>query len=91
MQRCEQLEEPITGTWFVCWVSVLRTLKGFWFYEYMSNGSLADLLFRVIWHPDWNDRLRIALDVARGILYLHEECEAPVIHCDIKSQKYFDG
>ena len=60
-------------------------------YEYMSNGSLADLLFRVIWHPDWNDRLRIALDVARGILCLHEECEAPVIHCDIKSQKYFDG
>ncbi|KAM3696348.1 hypothetical protein ACJW31_06G032000 [Castanea mollissima] len=43
-------------------------------YEYMSNGSLADLL------------LRIALDVARGILYLHEECEAPIIHCDIKPQ-----
>uniref|UniRef100_A0A2N9G7Q3 Receptor-like serine/threonine-protein kinase n=2 Tax=Fagus sylvatica TaxID=28930 RepID=A0A2N9G7Q3_FAGSY len=55
-------------------------------YEYMSNGSLADLLFRAIWRPDWNERLRIALDVARGILYLHEECEAPVIHCDIKPQ-----
>jgi serine/threonine protein kinase len=30
--------------------------------------------------------VRIARDVARGILYLHEECEAPVIHCDIKPQ-----
>ena len=55
-------------------------------YEYMSNGSLADLLFGVILHPDWTERLRIALDVARGILYLHEECEAPIIHCDIKPQ-----
>ena len=55
-------------------------------YEYMSNGSLADLLFKAIWHPDWSERLRIALDVARGILYLHEECEAPIIHCDIKPQ-----
>ncbi|XP_030929254.1 G-type lectin S-receptor-like serine/threonine-protein kinase LECRK3 [Quercus lobata] len=55
-------------------------------YEYMSNGSLADLLFGALWRPDWNERLRIALDVSRGILYLHEECEAPIIHCDIKPQ-----
>ena len=54
--------------------------------KYMSNGSLADLLFKAIWHPDWHERLRITLDVARGILYLHEECEAPIIHCDIKPQ-----
>nr|POE49861.1 g-type lectin s-receptor-like serine/threonine-protein kinase lecrk1 [Quercus suber] len=55
-------------------------------YEYMSNGSLADLLFGAILRPDLTERLRIALDVARGILYLHEECEAPIIHCDIKPQ-----
>ncbi|XP_075671926.1 G-type lectin S-receptor-like serine/threonine-protein kinase LECRK3 [Castanea sativa] len=55
-------------------------------YEYMSNGSLADLLFGAILRPDWTERLRIALDVARGIFYLHEECEAPIIHCDIKLQ-----
>ncbi|XP_059641582.1 G-type lectin S-receptor-like serine/threonine-protein kinase LECRK4 [Cornus florida] len=53
-------------------------------YEFMSNGSLADLLFRAPRRPDWNERVRIALDVARGILYLHEECEAPTVHCDIK-------
>ncbi|XP_030930574.1 G-type lectin S-receptor-like serine/threonine-protein kinase LECRK3 [Quercus lobata] len=55
-------------------------------YEYMSNGSLADLLFGAMWRPDWNERLRIAMDVSRGVLYLHEECEAPIIHCDIKPQ-----
>lgn len=55
-------------------------------YEYMSNGSLADLLFRTESIPNWSHRVKIALDVARGILYLHEECEAPIIHCDIKPQ-----
>ncbi|KAJ8769553.1 hypothetical protein K2173_005156 [Erythroxylum novogranatense] len=55
-------------------------------YEYMRNGSLADLLFKSNTRPNWDERIRIALDVARGILYLHEECEAPIIHCDIKPQ-----
>ncbi|XXG65314.1 hypothetical protein AAC387_Pa05g3047 [Persea americana] len=30
--------------------------------------------------------MRIAVDIARGILYLHEDCETPIIHCDIKPQ-----
>ncbi|CAL5335774.1 unnamed protein product [Camellia sinensis] len=55
-------------------------------YEYMSNGSLADLLFKSPRRPDWNERIKISLNVARGIHYLHEECEAPIIHCDIKPQ-----
>ncbi|XP_050292263.1 G-type lectin S-receptor-like serine/threonine-protein kinase LECRK2 [Quercus robur] len=54
-------------------------------YEFMSNGSLADVLFKSRRRPDWDERARIALDVARGILYLHEECKTPIIHCDIKS------
>ncbi|MED6179884.1 hypothetical protein PIB30_004939 [Stylosanthes scabra] len=55
-------------------------------YEYMSNGSLGKLLFGDERLPNWDERVRIALDIARGILYLHEECEAPIIHCDIKPQ-----
>ncbi|XP_056168202.1 G-type lectin S-receptor-like serine/threonine-protein kinase LECRK1 isoform X2 [Syzygium oleosum] len=55
-------------------------------YEFMSNGSLADLLFRSERRPDWNERMRIASEIARGILYLHEECDTPIIHCDIKPQ-----
>ncbi|RWR88420.1 G-type lectin S-receptor-like serine/threonine-protein kinase LECRK1 [Cinnamomum micranthum f. kanehirae] len=53
-------------------------------YEYMRNGSLADFLFKAKRFPPWCDRLRIVLEVARGILYLHEECEPHIIHCDIK-------
>ena len=54
----------------------------------MSNGSLADFLYKPTWRPDWTQRMRIASDIARGILYLHEECEAPIIHCDISLKTY---
>ncbi|KAG8642963.1 G-type lectin S-receptor-like serine/threonine-protein kinase LECRK1 [Manihot esculenta] len=55
-------------------------------YEYMNNGSLADVLFKAEVRPVWRERFRIALDVARGILYLHEECEVQILHCNIKPQ-----
>ncbi|TKY54861.1 G-type lectin S-receptor serine/threonine-protein kinase RLK1 [Spatholobus suberectus] len=57
-------------------------------YEYMPNGSLGNLIFGAHSQsrPEWDERVRIAVEIARGILYLHEECEAPIIHCDIKPQ-----
>ncbi|KAM7523572.1 hypothetical protein LguiA_013474 [Lonicera macranthoides] len=55
-------------------------------FEYMSNGSLADVLFKPENQPCWEERIRIAKDIARGILYLHEDCEMQIIHCDIKPQ-----
>ncbi|PWA55324.1 S-locus glycoprotein domain-containing protein [Artemisia annua] len=55
-------------------------------YEFMSNGSLADLLLNSETQIGWKDRVRVALDVARGILYLHEECETRIIHCNINPQ-----
>ncbi|TYI31165.1 hypothetical protein ES332_A05G434400v1 [Gossypium tomentosum] len=55
-------------------------------YEYMINGSLSDVLFTPERRPCWIDRVEIARDLARGLLYLHEECDTQIIHCDIKSQ-----
>ncbi|KAI9125995.1 hypothetical protein K1719_003413 [Acacia pycnantha] len=56
-------------------------------YEYMSYGSLDKLIFGdSTIRPDWDQRRIIALDIAKGLLYLHEECGAPIIHCDIKPQ-----
>ncbi|XP_022884582.1 G-type lectin S-receptor-like serine/threonine-protein kinase LECRK3 [Olea europaea var. sylvestris] len=54
-------------------------------YEYMSNGSLATLLFGVS-RPHWNQRLQIVCGIARGLMYLHEECSTQIIHCDVKPQ-----
>ncbi|KAF4376174.1 hypothetical protein G4B88_004978 [Cannabis sativa] len=52
-------------------------------YDYMSHGSLSNFLFKSETKPHWNDRVKIALGIARGILYLHEDCENKIIHCDI--------
>ncbi|CAL2262853.1 unnamed protein product [Prunus armeniaca] len=54
-------------------------------YEFMSNGSLAGFLFGES-RPNWYQRREIALGIARGLLYLHEECNSQIIHCDIKPQ-----
>ncbi|KAF6149123.1 hypothetical protein GIB67_038356 [Kingdonia uniflora] len=54
-------------------------------YEFMKNGSLASFLFGDS-KPDWYQRIQIAFGIARGIVYLHEECSSQIIHCDIKPQ-----
>ncbi|PNX71957.1 G-type lectin S-receptor-like serine/threonine-protein kinase [Trifolium pratense] len=57
-------------------------------YEYMSNGTLANFLFNVDekQKPSWKLRQEIAIEIARGLVYLHEECITRIIHCDIKPQ-----
>lgn len=36
-------------------------------------------------HLNWSTRFSIALGIARGLAYLHEESEVRIIHRDIKS------
>jgi len=54
-------------------------------YEYMSNGTLASFLFTPL-KANWRQRFNIAYGIARGLVYLHEECCTQIIHCDIKPQ-----
>ncbi|KAK1411991.1 hypothetical protein QVD17_32898 [Tagetes erecta] len=54
-------------------------------YEYMSNGTLAAFLFGDK-RPSWKQRSYIAIGVAKGLAYLHEDCSNQIIHCDIKPQ-----
>ncbi|KAF3447061.1 hypothetical protein FNV43_RR12241 [Rhamnella rubrinervis] len=60
---------------------------GFIVYELMQNGSLETQLHgpshgsALTWHM----RMKVALDSARGLEYLHEHCKPPVIHRDLKS------
>ncbi|KAK9080160.1 hypothetical protein SSX86_001835 [Deinandra increscens subsp. villosa] len=52
-------------------------------YEYMENGSLAENLLGAN-QLDWRKRFEIAIGVAKGLAYLHEECLEWVLHCDVK-------
>ncbi|KAJ6849158.1 putative lysM domain receptor-like kinase 4 [Iris pallida] len=56
-------------------------------YEYIENGSLHSWLHdRGRAHKlDWRARLRIALDLAHGLQYIHEHTWPRVVHKDIKS------
>jgi len=56
-------------------------------YEYMENGSLDRWLHRRRKRGPqlgWPTRLRIAVDVARGLSYMHHGFTRPVIHRDVK-------
>ncbi|KAF7851937.1 hypothetical protein BT93_L1649 [Corymbia citriodora subsp. variegata] len=54
-------------------------------YEYMPNGSLDCHLFGDRGALPWDTRYKIALGLALGIYYLHEEAGHCVLHRDIKS------
>ncbi|KAF5202972.1 Serine/threonine-protein kinase-like protein CCR4 [Thalictrum thalictroides] len=56
-------------------------------YEFMSNGTLHDHLHKLENTPlkSWTARLKVALDAARGIEYLHTYILPSIIHRDIKS------
>ncbi|KAJ4753537.1 Serine/threonine-protein kinase [Rhynchospora pubera] len=53
-------------------------------YEFMSNGSLEHFIEVGAERLNWDKRAKVALGIAKGLQYLHEDCNPPVIHCDIK-------
>ncbi|KAM1513731.1 hypothetical protein ACFX1Z_025127 [Malus domestica] len=56
-------------------------------YDMVQNGSLDTQLCGPSHGSSltWHLRLKIAVDVARGLEYLHEHCNPPVVHRDLKS------
>ncbi|KAG5021976.1 hypothetical protein JHK85_018318 [Glycine max] len=70
----------LIGMWGYCVEGKHRMLV----YEFMENGSLAhNLPSNAL---DWSKRYNIAVGMAKGLAYLHEECLEWILHCDIKPQ-----
>ncbi|CAM0150307.1 unnamed protein product [Urochloa decumbens] len=59
-------------------------------FQFMGNGSLHSLLHQDVQpSQQWRgltltERLNIAVDVADALDYLHNNCEPPIVHCDLK-------
>ncbi|XP_058756657.1 probable serine/threonine-protein kinase PBL7 [Vicia villosa] len=63
-------------------------------YEFMSLGSLEDHLHDI--SPgkkrlDWNTRMKIAAGAAKGLEYLHDKANPPVIYRDLKCSNILLG
>ncbi|BAF24880.2 Os09g0356000 [Oryza sativa Japonica Group] len=63
-------------------------------YEYMARGNLCDHLrgkFGVGDTFNWVTRVRVVLDAAQGLEYLHKGCNLPIIHGDVKTNNVLLG
>ncbi|CAO1945299.1 unnamed protein product [Urochloa humidicola] len=94
VQGEKQFRAEVSTIGIIQHVNLIRLL-GFCFeqsnkmlvYEYMINKSLDGWLFGSTSAPlSWKTRYQIALGIAKGLAYLHEECRSCIIHCDIKPE-----
>ncbi|XP_057543556.1 cysteine-rich receptor-like protein kinase 8 [Amaranthus tricolor] len=53
-------------------------------YEYMAMGDLKALLTEDSDKLSWRIRVKIAIDTAQGLDYLHNGCSPPIVHRDVK-------
>ncbi|RVW77414.1 Receptor kinase-like protein Xa21 [Vitis vinifera] len=56
--------------------------------EYMPNGSLEKWLYSHNYYLDFVQRLKIIIDVASGLEYLHHDYSNPVVHCDLMGNEF---
>ncbi|XP_056171714.1 G-type lectin S-receptor-like serine/threonine-protein kinase RKS1 isoform X2 [Syzygium oleosum] len=56
-------------------------------YEYLPNKSLDCFIFNEAKRTNlgWNQRFKIILGIARGVLYLHQDSRLKIIHRDLKA------
>ncbi|PSS11065.1 Leucine-rich repeat receptor-like serine/threonine-protein kinase [Actinidia chinensis var. chinensis] len=55
-------------------------------YEYLPNGSLGEVLHgKRGAYLKWDTRLKIAIEAAKGLSYLHHDCSPLILHRDVKS------
>ncbi|CAN6457659.1 unnamed protein product [Victoria cruziana] len=57
-------------------------------YEYCTNGTLHDALHLMDENKKilpWNVRIKLALGVAQALEYMHEVCQPPLVHRNLKA------
>ncbi|OMO61843.1 hypothetical protein CCACVL1_23208, partial [Corchorus capsularis] len=51
-------------------------------YDYLPNGNLAE---KVRMRRDWETKYRIIIGIAKGLCFLHHDCNPAISHGDLKS------
>ncbi|GMY24976.1 serine/threonine-protein kinase-like protein CCR1 [Fagus crenata] len=54
-------------------------------YEYMPHGTLHDHLHGELSTLNWSLRLKVSMQAAKGLEYLHKELVPPIAHRDLKT------
>nr|VDD56472.1 unnamed protein product [Brassica oleracea] len=56
-------------------------------YEFINSGTLSDHLHGSLFGPSltWEHRLRIAVEIAGTLAYLHSSASIPIVHRDVKT------
>ncbi|KAL5727679.1 hypothetical protein ACHQM5_000848 [Ranunculus cassubicifolius] len=54
-------------------------------YEFVSNGNLFEHINKKYDFLSWENRMRIAAEIASALAYLHSSASMPIIHRDVKS------
>ncbi|KAL2925962.1 hypothetical protein RDABS01_006007 [Bienertia sinuspersici] len=75
-------------------LKLLQLGPRFLVYEFVQNGSLDRWIFpreqKENQQPggclSWNLRLQVAIDVARALAYLHDDCQSRIMHLDVKPE-----
>ncbi|GAY52674.1 hypothetical protein CUMW_143720 [Citrus unshiu] len=73
--------EPESNVEFLTQVSVVSRLKHENLVELLGSTTKSSV--------DWMTRVRIAVDAARGLEYLHEKVQLSIIHRDIRSSNIY--
>ncbi|KAM3203605.1 putative LRR receptor-like serine/threonine-protein kinase [Capsicum annuum] len=90
-EQMETFVREVTSLWHIKHpnlVSLLGHYDGpnecFLVYELRHNGNISEWLFGKSKYHLWRRGLEIALDCARGLLFLHSLPEGSIVHRDIK-------
>ncbi|KAJ0799852.1 putative protein kinase RLK-Pelle-SD-2b family [Helianthus annuus] len=66
-------------------------------YDFIPNGSLSNWIYAPLGSAandnccggrclTWSQRLKVAVDVAKALAYLHHDCRSKVLHLDVKPE-----
>ncbi|XP_044471289.1 leucine-rich repeat receptor-like protein kinase TDR [Mangifera indica] len=88
-KRMKVMEEFLTRLGSARHKNLIRLLgfchnnhQAYLLYDYLPNGNLSE---KIRMKKDWPTKCRIVMGIARGLCFLHHDCNPAILHGDLKS------